>query len=261
LIVNYSRRCAPASGARIGLGDTVAPVGLLFATRTSPSPWISTVWTCRSEDVESMTAVATETWSLVFWQEGGVPQAAVVGPESRTTTAPVPQEASFVGIQFAVGTSLRMVDTAALVDGAIALPDVTARRFWLDGRHWPTPGADDAELLVDRLVCGGVVGRDPVVAGVLRGERPAASPRTVERRFRAATGFTRGGVAQIERVRTAAVMLAAGVAVDDVVHQLGYYDAPHLARMLRRYVGRTAQQLRSGAGGAIALALDQYTTS
>jgi hypothetical protein len=29
----------------------------------------------------------------------------------------------------------------------------------------------------------------------------------------------------------------------DVVHRLGYFDQPHLARSLTRYVGRTATQL------------------
>ncbi|MET0495971.1 MAG: AraC family transcriptional regulator, partial [Actinoplanes sp.] len=42
---------------------------------------------------------------------------------------------------------------------------------------------------------------------------------------------------------------------------LGYFDEPHLARALRRYVGRTAGQLREGIGGAIALDLDQRLTS
>jgi AraC-like DNA-binding protein len=208
-----------------------------------------------------MTAVASETWGLVFWQEEGTPHAAVVGPESRTRVARVPPEATFMGIQFAVGTSLRIADTTSLVDGGIPLPDARSRSFWLDGRRWQTPDADDAELLADHLVRHGVLVRDPIVVDALRGERSALSPRTVERRFRAATGFTRGTVARIERVRTAAAMLAAGARVADVVDKLGYYDEPHLARMLRRYVGRSAQQLRAGAGGAIALDPAQYTTS
>jgi hypothetical protein len=234
---------------------------LSFDTRASDSSWISTVWTCASEDVTTMTAVASETWGLVFWREEGTPRAAIVGPESRTCVAPVPPEASFVGIRFTVGTSLRIADTTSLVDGGIPLPDVRSRSFWLDGRRWQNPDADDAELLVDRFVRHGVLVRDPVVTGVLRGDRSALSPRTVERRFRVATGLTRGAVAQIERVRTAAGMLAAGASVGHVVEKLGYYDEPHLARMLRRYVGRSAQQLRSGAGGAIALDPAQYTTS
>jgi methylphosphotriester-DNA--protein-cysteine methyltransferase len=68
-------------------------------------------------------------------------------------------------------------------------------------------------------------------------------------------------VRQIERARNAAALLAAGVAVADVVCSLEYFDEPHLARALRRYVGRTARQLREGTGGAIALGLDQPTTS
>lgn len=206
-----------------------------------------------------MTAVATETVGLVFWQEDGRPQAAIVGPESRTSLAPVPPETSFVGIQFSVGTSLRFVDTVSLVDRAIALPDVRSHTFWLDGRRWQTPGSDDAEALVDRLVQHGVLARDPVVAAILRGDQSALSQRTVERRFRVATGLTRVAVAQIERVRAAAGMLMAGASVPDVVADLGYYDEPHLARMLRRYVGRSAQQLRAGTGDPIALA--QGTTS
>ncbi|WP_280398564.1 helix-turn-helix domain-containing protein [Nocardia carnea] len=85
--------------------------------------------------------------------------------------------------------------------------------------------------------------------------------RTLERRFRAATGLTQGAVRQIERARTAAQLLVSGETPSDVVAKLGYYDEPHLARALRRYVGRTAQQLRARAGGAIALDPAQRTTS
>jgi hypothetical protein len=208
-----------------------------------------------------MTSVATETWGLVFWEQEGRRHVSISGPESRTGTAPVPQGASFVGIQFAVGTSLRAVAPPALVDSGIELPDVTRRTFWLDGRRWETPGPDDAEALVDRLIRHGAVVRDPMVAEALRGRRPAVTDRTLERRFRAATGLTQGAVRQIERARTAAELLASGEAVSDVVGTLDYYDEPHLARALRRYVGRTAGQLREGAGGAIALAIAQPTTS
>ena len=97
-------------------------MSLSFDTRTSDSSWISTVWTCASEDVAMMRAVASETWGLVFWSEDGSPQAAVVGPQSRTSVAPVPSEAIFVGIEFKVGTSLRIADTISIVDAGIACP-------------------------------------------------------------------------------------------------------------------------------------------
>jgi hypothetical protein len=236
-------------------------VGLRFETRASDSPWVDAVWACTSERVDEMTSVAGVCWGLVFFAREGKAYASVTGPETRAGTAPVPPDATFVGIEFAVGTSLRAIPTPALVDGGAELPDTTRRSFRLDGGRWETPGIDDAEALVDRLVRAGAVVRDPLVTEVRRGHRPAASARTVERRFRAATGLTQGAVRQIERARRAAALLAAGVQVADVVAKFDYFDEPHLARAMRRYVGRTAGQLREGAGGAIGLDLDQRTTS
>ena len=234
---------------------------LRFETRRSDSSWIDTVWTCTSGQVIAMTSVAGVSWGLVFWEQAGQAYAGITGPATRTGTAPVPEGATFTGIEFAVGTSLRAVPTPALVDGGIGLPDATHRTFRLDGARWETPSPDDAEALVESLVRAGIVVRDLLVADVLRSHRPAVSGRTVERRFRAATGLTRGAVRQIERARTAAELLAAGDPAADVVAKLDYFDEPHLARALRSYVGRTVRQLREGAGGAIALDLDQRLTS
>jgi hypothetical protein len=236
-------------------------VALRFETRSSDSPWVDTVWTCTSDRVTEMTSVAAVCWGLVFWRREGTAYASISGHETRTGTAPVPEGATFVGIEFAVGTSLRSVATPDLVDRGADLPDATHRAFWLDGARWATPGADDAEALVDRLVRAGAVVRDPLVTDVRRGHCPAVSTRTVERRFQAATGLTQGAVRQIERARQASTLLAAASPVADVVTKLDYFDEPHLSRSLRRYVGRTAGQLRGGTGGAIALALDQPTTS
>ncbi|CAM3417212.1 helix-turn-helix domain-containing protein [Occultella aeris] len=210
-----------------------------------------------------MTSVASETWGLVFWEQGRTAHAAVTGPESCSGTADVPEDATFLGIQFAVGTSLRMVSTPSLVDGGIVLPDASRLTFWLDGRRWAKPQSDDAEGLVEGLVRDTVVVRDPLVTQAVRGngDGRAVTDRTLERRFRAATGLSRGAVRQIERVRVAADLLIAGETVSDVVVKLGYYDEPHLARALRRHVGRTARQLREGLGGAIALDAAQRTTS
>jgi hypothetical protein len=204
-----------------------------------------------------MTSVAGARCGLVFWEQRGRAYAGVTGPESRTGTAPVPDGATFMGIELEVGISLRAAPAPAIVDGGIALPDTTRRTFRFGGARWETPGPDDAEALVDRLVRAGIVVRDRLVAEVLQGYRPAVSGRTVERRFRAATGLTHGAVRQIERARTAAQLLATGDSAAAVVAKLGYFDEPHLARALRTYVGRTAGQLRDGAGGAIGLDLGQ----
>ncbi|OPC77054.1 AraC family transcriptional regulator [Embleya scabrispora] len=234
---------------------------LIFETRRSHSPWVDCVWTCTSEQVTAMTSIAGVRWGLVFWERDGRAYAGVTGPETRATVAPVPEGAIFTGIEFAVGTSLRALPTPSLVDGGVELPDTARRTFRLDGARWETPDSDDAEALVERLVRVGSVVRDPLVAEVLRGHRPAVSTRTVERRFRAATGLTSGAVRQIERARSAAALLVAGETAADVVAELGYFDEPHLARALRTYVGRTAGQLRERVGGALALLSDQRPTS
>jgi hypothetical protein len=233
---------------------------LKFLTRASDSEWIGSAWSCVAESDREMTSVATPSWGLVFWARDGRPFAAVTGPETRTGTAPVPAGASFVGIEFAVGTSLRVMPASRLVDSGVPLDEVTSRSFELAGSRWETPGLDDVEALVERLVRAGVVVRDPLVKAALQGDVPDLSPRTVERRFRAATGLTQGAVRQIERARDAAVRLADGTPTADVVTEFDYFDEPHLAKALQRFVGRTAGQLREGGGGAIALDLDQWAT-
>ncbi len=139
---------------------------------------------------------------------------------------------------------------------------MTRRTFRLGGGRWETPGPDDAEALVDRLVRDGVIARDPLVAAALRGATGRRSrERTLERRFRAATGLTQGAVRQIGRARAAATLLASGAAVETAVVDLGYFDEPHLARALRRYVGRTPGSCARAAAGRSPSILAQRTTS
>lgn len=224
----------------------MAGMTLEIEHRGSESPHVESVWRSRSDDVALMTSVATPRWSLVFWEQAGRAFAAVQGPGSRAAQAPVPEDATFFGIDFALGTTMPRLPTGRLVDGHAELPDVTRGSFWLDGSAWHRPGWDDAEALVARLVRAGVVVRDPLVADVVRGHEPDVSPRTVQRRFLAVTGFTRGAVCRIDRARGAAVLLRQGVPAIEVVHRLGYFDQPHLAHSLSRFVGRTATSLQAG---------------
>jgi hypothetical protein len=228
----------------------MAGMTLLIEHRGSESPYVESVWRSRSEDVALMTSVATPRWSLVFWERAGRPFAAVQGAGSRAGQAPVPEDATFFGIDFTLGTTMARRPVGRLVDGHAELTDVTRGSFWLDGSAWHRPGWDDgwddAEALVERLVRAGVLVRDPLVADVVRGYEPDVSPRTVQRRFHGATGFTRGAVRRIDRARNAAVLLRQGVPAIEVVHRLGYFDQPHLAHSLTRFVGRTATSLQAG---------------
>jgi hypothetical protein len=224
-------------------------VGLHIESRPSDSEHVERVWRSRSSGVDRMTAVATQHWDLVVWQHRGRTFVDVHGPESRAARAPVPEDATFFGINFALGTTMPHLPLGRLVDSAVAVPAATDRSIWLAGSAWRLPDYDNAELFVRRLVREGVVVVDPVVAAAARGRPTGVSDRTVQRRFAATTGLTRGAVERIERARRAALLLQEGVPAPSVVHRLGYFDQPHLARSLTRFIGRTATGLVSPAPG------------
>ncbi|GAA3020844.1 helix-turn-helix domain-containing protein [Kitasatospora albolonga] len=218
-------------------------MGLVIESRPSESVYVERVWRSRSEGAGRMMSVATSHWELVFWEHQGQVQAAVLGPEEKASWAPVPGDAAFFGISFALGTSMPHIPVSSLVGGNAEIADVTRRSVWLKGSSWRVPDYDNAEAFVLRMVREGIVDLDPVVPAVLGGARPDVSDRTLQRRFSAATGLTQGAVRQIDRARQAAVLIREGVSAGEVVHLLGYFDQPHLARSLKRYVGRTATQL------------------
>lgn len=225
-------------------------MGLEVESRASDSPYIERVWRSRSSAVDQMASVATPYWDLVFWEHRGQVRASVQGPESRASTAPVPEDATFFGILFSLGSSMPHLPIPQLVDGSVEIPGTTRRSVWLYGSTWRRPSYDNAEEFVRRLAREEVLQRDPIVAGAVEG----VSERTLQRRFAAATGLTRGAIRQIERARQAAVLIQEGVRAQEVIDRLGYFDQPHLARSLSRYVGRTATQL-SGVDPAMPLSL------
>ncbi|MGI5227287.1 hypothetical protein [Actinoallomurus sp. CA-142502] len=211
--------------------------------RPSDSPYVHRVWRSRASGVARMTSIATSNWELVFWTHEGHTHAAVRGPETTASSVDVPDGSESFGITFAHGTSMPHLPPARLVDSAWESPHATATRFALGGEEWFIPGFESAEQFVGRLVREGVVIRDPLVQEVMVGRPPAVGTRSVQRRVAAATGLTQGGIRQIERARQAAILLGEGVASLEVVNRLGYYDQPHLARSLTRFIGRTATEL------------------
>ncbi len=218
-------------------------MGLEVESRSSDSPYIERVWRSSSHDTDRMTSIATAHWDLVFWEHRGQVNVAVQGPESRASPAPVPEDSTFFGISFSLGTSMPHLPINRLVDDSAEIPDATRRSFWLKGSAWRLPDYDNTEVFVGRMVREGVLACDPIVAAVLGGASPDVSERTIQRRFVAATGLTRGAIRQINRARQAAVLLKEGAPAHDVIHRLGYFDQPHLARSLTRYIGRTTTQL------------------
>jgi hypothetical protein len=213
--------------------------------RCSDAPYIARVWRCRSDDVAHMTSVAAAHLRLVIWEHRGRIHVAVRGPESKATACPVPVDASFLGINFTVGAAMPHLPPTRLVDDWVEIPDATRRSFRLAGSAWHLPTYENAEEFVRRLVRMGTVVHDPLVSDLARGGSTDLSARTVQRRFRAVTGLTRGAIRQIMRASHAATLIQEGVAPLEVVHRLGYFDQSHLSHSLSRFVGRTTGQLRS----------------
>lgn len=216
--------------------------------RASNSPYITRVWRSSGEhSVEEMLAIAYARWDLVFWEERGEMHATVVGPEPRPRPMPVPDSTESFGINFEFGTVLPQLPATRKINGNTDLPDVSRRRFHLAGASWDLPTYDNAEAFVAALVREGVLLRDRLVTDMHRGSSTDLSPRTVQRRFVAASGLTSGMARQIDRARNAAVLLEEGVSFAEVADELGYYDHAHLSRSVKRYIGRTPSQLRKGA--------------
>jgi hypothetical protein len=212
--------------------------------RPSDSPYVQRVWRSRASGVAQMTSVATSNWEIVFWEHEGHVQAAVRGPETTASSVDVPDGLESFGITFAHGALMPHLPVARLVDTALASPHSTATTFVLLGDEWPMPDFENAEQFVARLVREGAVVRDPLVHDVVVGATPDVGTRSVQRRVAAATGLTQGSIRQIERARQAAILLGEGLSPLDVVNRLGYYDQPHLARSLARFIGHTATELR-----------------
>jgi len=215
--------------------------------RPSDSRYIRRVWRGRASGVERMTSIATSNWELVFWEEAGVVHAAARGPETSASAAELTGDSTSFGITLAHGVSMPHLPVSGIVDGGVESVHVTERSFVLAGEEWELPGFDNAEQFVEKLVRAGALVRDPLVEEVVWGGVARVGSRSVQRRIAGATGLTAGAIRQIDRAREAAILIEAGVPALDVVHRLGFYDQPHLARALQRFIGRTATQLQNPA--------------
>jgi AraC-like DNA-binding protein len=220
--------------------------GLKVSDRASDSAHVERVWCTQGANSARMLSVTNSNWELVISRTRGEVDVAIRGPETRTTLVDVPEVDEALGIVFAHGTAMPHLPVGRLVDAAVGAP-ASGRRVVLSGDAWELPTYESAEDFVDHLARAGLLRRDPLVSEVAAGaDDHGLTARSVQRRVAAATGLTLGVIRQIERARQAATLLQdEPVPALDVVHRLGYYDQPHMARSLSRFIGRTATELRS----------------
>ncbi|MEO8610345.1 MAG: helix-turn-helix transcriptional regulator [Chloroflexota bacterium] len=210
--------------------------------RPSDSPFVEAIWQTHTNG-GSFTSVAFTHHELVVTQERDKLCFTVRGPETIATPAPIPEDAEIFGIVLKHGTFLSPLPAKNLVDNPVNLPEASNKSFWLHGAAWEMPTFENADTFLARLVREGILLRDDIVTAVLQNQRPALSPRSLERRFVQATGLSQGAILQIERARQAAALLEQGVSILDVVEQTGYFDQPHLNRYLKRLMGQTPAQI------------------
>ncbi|WP_343075683.1 helix-turn-helix domain-containing protein [Conexibacter arvalis] len=212
--------------------------------RSSDSILVERVWRSEGADATQMLSVANSNWELVVARVRGEVLVVIRGPETRTTLVELPEVEATLGIVFAHGTAMPHLPVGRLVDSAVAV-EASARRVAMAGEVWELPRFESAEDFVGKLARAGLLRRDRIVSEVAAGaDDHGLTARSVQRRVAAATGLTQGAIRQIERARQAATLLQAGVDALDVVHRVGYYDQPHMARSLTRFIGRTATQLQ-----------------
>jgi AraC-like DNA-binding protein len=213
----------------------------------SNSPLVESIWSSQSTEAGSFTSLAVSTSELVFTREHGTISINMRGPESKASIAHGPGNAEFFGITFKLGAYLPALPPTHLLDRHAMLATIGST-FWVDDHALPIPGAHDADDFVERLVRLGLLRSEPTVEPILRNEflERLATVRTLQRRFVQAIGLSHRAVQSIERARQAVVLLEAGTAIADVVHDLGFTDQPHLTKVLRHLVGCTPARITDG---------------
>jgi hypothetical protein len=218
----------------------------LIEEDTISSPFVERTWRTRSEPAEAFISVAVNHWEIVVTRQDGGAYVSLRGPETKATTAPIPQDAQFFGIQFRPGAFMPGLPANRLVDSQLDLPELPDGSFWLGNCAWEIPSYENADVFVNRLVKGGLLALDPGVRAAAQGHSTGLSPRSLQRRFLRATGLTQGTFRQIERAKWAVEQLENGDPILDVVQQSGYSDQAHLTRSLKLFAGQTPAQIVNG---------------
>lgn len=222
--------------------------GLSIWAVDGPTTHVARFWAAQCDASTEFSSLATPTPGIGFVRFAGTTTMHVRGPAAKATTMPCPEGAEYFGVDFRPGAYLRPFPPARLADRHDAvLPTLSDGRVLLDARAWEMPTPENLGVFVDRLDRAGMLVHDRLIDDLRHGDAPRALPeRTAQSRFLRAVGVSRRTLALIERTREAARWLRAGTAIADVVAGLGFYDQPHLTRMVRRLIGYTPAEVARG---------------
>ena len=225
-------------------------MSIIYEERLSDSPYVESIMYGRTLSDDSPVRPAECHWHMVFVRKDGEMRVVFVGPWTTAGFTYYAAGAEILWIKFKLGTFMPHLPASNFLDAETILPEAASRSFWLKGSAWQFPDHENAETLVERLVRNGVLVRDPVVNAALHERPQELSSRTVRHRYLRATGLTQSRIRQVERAQRAAALLRQGESISDTVHEVGYFDQPHMTRSLKQWVGHTpAQIVRSSTPG------------
>lgn len=214
-----------------------------FDTRLSDLPFVHAIYQARSIGGGSFISNATTQWEMVITKRLGKITLSLRGPETQASSAPIPEDAEFLGIIFKHGTFMPDLPGYKLVDEEIHLSETEKNSFQLLGDTWQFPNFENIDTFVGRMIRKDLVAHDQVVDDVLRGRTYDLSLRSIQRRFLHVTGLTYKAIQQVKRARKAVELLQSGIPIPDATYQTGYFDQAHLTNSLRRFYGQTPAQI------------------
>jgi len=211
--------------------------------RLSDSPLVESIWHVEAESDGCDIVSADMSWDMIISQQYGKTNLCVWGPMTKAVLIPHTEGSEALGIRFKPGTYLYDVPTYSQLNAGMILPEASDKSFWLHSSTWELPTYENVETFIDRLVRGGLLGRDAVVEAALQGQLPDVSLRSVQRRFLRITGLTQRTMRAIERAQQAASLLGRGTPILDAVFEAGYADQQHMTKSLKHLLGQTPAQI------------------
>jgi AraC-like DNA-binding protein len=212
-------------------------------TRSSDSPYVEQIGRLCIERESVSLCQASGLWNMLVVRYQDERSLSVWGPMTKGATMLYREGAEILSITFPLGTFLPQMPVGPLADTGEFLPRTSATSFWLGDFSWQFPSYENVEMFVNKLVRKGLLVHDPVVDAALQDQAQAMSKRSLQRRFRHATGLSLRTLQALERARHAATLLRQGTSVLDTVEEAGYFDQPHLTRALKRFIGQTPTQI------------------
>jgi AraC-like DNA-binding protein len=207
--------------------------------RSSPHPWIDTVWqtVCLTDGV--YTATPDGSWDLIL-SVSPQGQATVFLSGQATTPVDVPYVACehSVVISFAAHVYLTQ-DDEVRTGAAVRFLPTQRTTFLLDGVELPLPTFENAELLTSLMIEARLLASDDVVARAFTAKPKAASKRTTQQHFKKITGITQKDFALIRRAQEAVRRLKSGEKPAAVAADLGYTDHPHMIKSIKKIMGHS----------------------